>query len=111
MGRAVSMLTSQVKKLRTMAAHFVFEDGYDYYDKRDISWALCDAADTIEGLRNRLTELPLVQKERETCRMELLPDEPATSIQPMRCTACGHKTYAQLASYCPHCGRSVAEWT
>lgn len=105
------MLTSQVKKLRTMA-HIVLEYGdYDYYDKRDISWALCDAADTIEGLRSRLIELPLVQKERETCRMELLPDEPTTSIQPMRCTVCGHKTYAQLANYCPHCGRSAIEWT
>ena len=47
--------------------------------------------------------------ERETCHMELLPDEPTTSIQPMRCTACGHKTYAQLASFCPRCGRKVVE--
>ena len=46
---------------------------------------------------------------RETCHMELLPDEPTTSIQPMRCTSCGHKTYAQLASYCPHCGARVTE--
>ena len=43
----------------------------------------------------------------ETCTMELLPCEPSEYIQPMRCTACGHKTYAQLASYCPHCGRRV----
>lgn len=45
----------------------------------------------------------------ETCHMTLLPDEPTTSIQPMRCTACGHKTYAQLANYCPHCGRRVVD--
>lgn len=45
----------------------------------------------------------------ETCRMTLLPDEPTTSIQPMRCTACGHKTYAQLANYCPHCGAKVVD--
>ena len=47
--------------------------------------------------------------ERETCHMELLPDEPTTSIQPMRCTSCGHKTYAQLANFCPHCGARVTE--
>lgn len=46
---------------------------------------------------------------RGTCHMELLPDEPTTSIQPMRCTACGHKTYAQLASFCPNCGAEVVE--
>ena len=45
----------------------------------------------------------------ETCRMTPLSDEPTTSIQPMRCTACGHKTYAQLANYCPHCGAKVVD--
>ena len=45
--------------------------------------------------------------EVRTCRMVGLPDEPCTSIRPMRCTACGFKTYAQLANFCPHCGRSV----
>lgn len=46
-------------------------------------------------------------QETRTCRMELLPDEQTEHIQPMRCTACGHKTYAQLPNYCPHCGRKV----
>ena len=45
----------------------------------------------------------------ETCHMTPLPYEQSEYIQPMRCTACGHKTYAQLANYCPHCGAKVVD--
>ena len=62
------------------------------------AWAGCDTHEhTIAAIAG------------DTCRMEPLPDEPMTSIQPARCTACGHKTYAQLASYCPHCGAKVVD--
>ena len=103
----MSMLTAKIKKLRTMAVHFVFEDGcYDYYDKRDIAWALCDAADTIENLRNRLTE-------RDTCHTE-------DYVCPQCGTVMDYVTrgdddekvipmddYVIPLHYCPHCGRRV----
>ena len=99
----MSMLSAQTKRLRKVA------DDLDFYtiarDIRTASMLMRDAADTIDELRTRCQELQ--EREWQTCRMELLPDEPTTSIQPMRCTACGHKTYAQLANYCPNCGRQV----
>lgn len=105
----MSMLTGQVEGLRKTAyeverikdnnADWLWRDGITL---ADAARQLREAADTITDLRSRLTE-------SQTCHMELLPDEPTTSIQPMRCTACGHKTYAQLASYCPSCGRKVVE--
>ena len=45
----------------------------------------------------------------DTCQMELMGYEPCTSIRPARCSACGFMTYAQLPSFCPHCGRRVVE--
>lgn len=96
----MSMLSVQISNLRIMAARV--NDLLP--EMEDI---LRDAANTIDELRARCQELQ--EREWQTCRMELLPDEPMTSIQPMRCKTCGHKTYAQLASYCPHCGRRIVE--
>lgn len=104
------MLTSQVENLRIMA-RLVRE-----YEYREISWALRHAADTIENLRNRLTE-------RETCTMELLFAEDTLEHECreyiMHCDACHHNFCYVLYNedggtwtdekpkFCPHCGRRV----
>jgi rubrerythrin len=62
------------------------------YDYREISRTLREAADTIENLRNRLTE---------TCH--------DTGEDPMRfvCSECGGVEGETLPHYCPSCGRKV----
>lgn len=101
----MSMLTAQVENLRIMAR--LVRD----YDYREISRALREAADTIENLRNRLTE---------TCHD--LSGTGANGEQVFHCSECGcvmslydldganvlctNHIY-DYPRYCPNCGRMV----
>lgn len=108
----MSMLTSQVENLRIMA-RLVRE-----YEYREISWALRHAADTIENLRNRLTE-------RETCRISAIwvEDELEHDCREyvMHCESCNHQFgyilynedgnawMHEKPKFCPICGARVVE--
>jgi rubrerythrin len=85
------MLTAQVENLRIMAR--LVRD----YDYREISRTLREAADTIENLRNRLTD--------QTCH------NVARDREDLVCSVCG--CYVENIgfdwSYCPSCGRRVVE--
>jgi rubrerythrin len=101
----MSMLTAQVENLRIMAR--LVRD----YDYREISRELREAADTIENLRNRLTE---------TCHD--LSGTGANGEQVFHCSECGcvmslydldganvlcTNHVFDYPRYCPNCGRMV----
>lgn len=102
----MSMLTTQVENLRIMAR--LVRD----YDHREISRELREAADTIENLRNRLTE---------TCHD--LSGTGANGEQVFHCSECGcvmslydldganvlcTNHVFDYPRYCPNCGRMVS---
>lgn len=97
----MSMLTSQVENLRIMA-RLVRE-----YEYREISWALRHAADTIENLRNRLTEYGMrydtddyVCPQCGTVMDYVTRGDDDEKVIPM-------DDYVIPLHYCPHCGRRV----
>ena len=97
----MSMLTSQVENLRIMA-RLVRE-----YEYREISWALRHAADTIENLRNRLTEYGMrydtddyVCPQCGTVMDYVTRGDDDEKVIPM-------DDYVIPLHYCPSCGRRV----
>lgn len=93
------MLTGQAQRLRTVADQMdkVLSGKYDAINPSTISPLLRDAADTIEDLRNRLTE---------TCELEINTDMTA-----VKCSRCGYVvpkgTNLMNVKYCAGCGRKV----
>ncbi len=106
----MSMLTAQCDKLRETAAdlreHSTFV-GFGGVVNRDpvlidAARQMEDAADTIMGLRDRLTDT----KEVETCHN--------VGFAPyfFECSECGkthlrNAAYVDMPNYCPECGRKV----
>ena len=109
----MSMLTAQCGKLRETAAYlrahstFVGFDGLVSinHEMVDAARQVEDAADTIENLRDRLTDT----KEVETCRMEQVLDcDELPQPRFWQCHGCGETFIHQRAwypTYCPECGR------
>ena len=100
------MLTAQCDMLRETAdeverikhnnADWLWRDGITL---TDAARELRDAADTIEGLRDRLTE-------RETCH------DVGFAPYFFECSECGkthlrNAAYVDMPNYCPECGRKV----
>lgn len=106
----MSMLTAQCDRLRETAdeverikhnnADWIWRDGITL---TDAARELRDAADTIEGLRDRLTE--------QTCFN--VADPPEEGFWPMphfKCSVCGaYYVTDKYVYYCPNCGRKVVE--
>lgn len=99
----MSMLTEQAKKLRETAAelcqygtHFGYSVTRDPL-MRDAARQMVNAADTIENLRNRLTDM---------CELEINTDMTA-----IKCSRCGYVvpkgTDLMSVHYCAGCGRKV----
>lgn len=94
----MSMLTGQVEKLRKRAKEL--RQG-DWSDGADDARLMDDAADTIENLRNRLTE---------TCRNADACAEAGGMWHSPRfvCSECGAVyVMSDYARFCPSCGRQV----
>lgn len=99
----MSALASQADSLRTAADQFekAMRGRFDAINPSDLPPMLREAADTIENLRNRLTE-------RETCQIELdwAYDE-YPQARWWRCHGCGERFLYQRGlnpTYCPECG-------
>lgn len=95
----MSMLTTQVKRLRTAADQLdkVLHGRFDAIEPSTIPPMMREAADTIENLRNRLTE---------TCELVNAGDGKCI------CFECGYKALDEWWNgfkYCPNCGRKVVE--
>ena len=88
------MLTEHVKQLHERAKEL--RQG-DWSDGVDDARLMDDAANTIENLRNRLTE---------TCELEINTDMTA-----IKCSGCGYVvpkgTNLMSVKYCAGCGRQV----
>lgn len=109
----MSMLTEQIKRLRETAAelcqygtHFGYSVTRDPL-MRDAARQMVEAADTIENLRNRLTE---------TCHMVLKDDHEEygeSFFVWWECDECGGVLPNGFGTpevrYCPNCGRKVVE--
>lgn len=99
----MSMLTSQVDRLRTAADQFdkVLCGKFDAIEPLTIPPMMREAADTIENLRNRLTE---------TCRNADARAEAGGVWHSPRfvCSECGAAyVMSDYVRFCPNCGRRV----
>jgi predicted RNA-binding Zn-ribbon protein involved in translation (DUF1610 family) len=98
----MSMLTAKVENLRIMAR--LVRD----YDYREISRELREAADTIENLRNRLTEYGMCDTDDYVCPQcgtvmdYVTRGDDDEKVIPM-------DDYVIPLHYCPRCGRRVVE--
>lgn len=94
----MSMLTAQVDELRTASTWVsLYLAGATNAIPMNTAILLRDAADTIENLRNRLTE---------TCH------DVGFAPYFFECSECGQNhlrnaAYVDMPNYCPNCGRKV----
>jgi len=94
----MSMLTAQVDELRTASTWVsLYLAGATNAIPMNTAILLRDAADTIEGLRNRLTE---------TCH------DVGFAPYLFECSECGkthlrNAAYVDMPNYCPECGAKV----
>ena len=94
-------LRKYAERLHQLAANQGFPARQDLYES---AAEMCEAADTIESLRDRL-------QERETCELEPLPAIVVTmnminEIGWCKCSKCGYAT-PEDSNYCQNCGASV----
>ena len=92
----MSMLTAQCERLRDAA------NGLDAMSFYAYAREMREAADTIEKLRNRLTE---------TCHnVAEYPEDGFWPSPHFKCDVCGASHVSmEYVYYCPNCGRRVVE--
>ena len=93
----MSVLSLQIKELREKAHQF------EGYQNGEISRMLRKAADTIEGLRERLQDAVLGRGE---CEMISFPIDQYNFG--WKCSECGHTTLDSRPAFCGGCGRKVS---
>ena len=110
----MSMLGEQIKELREAARNIQGKLGRCLYGRKDVDemqqvrGMLFEAADTIEGLRDRL------QATVETCHWEY-PQGVSGWRGYCECSACGYRLYEGNGinekewTYCPNCRREFKE--